>query len=178
MAGHVDHIVHSPENAVIAIGRKHRAVGRVIRPVTPVFAVRVAIILFVVLVDEPFRIAPDGLHNSRPWIPNTNVAGISGAGRDFFSIFVPNYGVDSERGRSGAARLHGIESRLSGAKKPTGFCLPPRIDNDRFALTNYFVVPLPHFRLDRLADGRHVLEVIGVFLWLVRPSPAPHSDSS
>ena len=48
--------------------------------------------------------------------------------------------------------------------------------DNRFALADDVVVPAPHLRLDRLAHGRHVLEVVVVLRRLVRAELAQHPD--
>ena len=78
--------------------------------------------------------------------------------------------------RTSAARLHGIESRLGATEETAGFRLPPGVDDDGFPFTNDFVIPLPHFRLDRFADRGHMLEFVVVILRLVEAGFAQHAD--
>ena len=58
VAGDVDDVVDAAENAVVAVGGKHGAVGGVVRPIAPVFALRILAVFFVVLIDEALRICP------------------------------------------------------------------------------------------------------------------------
>src|SRR6202043_4124344 len=109
----------------ITVRGQYRAIGGVIWPVAPVFALRILIIFFVVLIDEALRIAPDGLHDAGPPIANTNVSGVSGTGGNFITVLVPNYRINSQRRRACAARLHRVECRFGSAKEAAGFCLPP-----------------------------------------------------
>src|ERR1700722_875228 len=52
VTGDVDDVIHAAQDTVVAIGGKHGAVGGVIGPIVPVFALRILAILFVVLMDE------------------------------------------------------------------------------------------------------------------------------
>ena len=176
MAGDVDDVIDAAEDAVVAVGGKHGAVGGVVRPIAPVFALRILAVFFVVLIDEAFRAAPDRLHDAGPWIANADVSRFAGAGFDFFSVFIPDDGIDAEDGGAGAAGLHGIERRLRAAEESARFGLPPGIDDDRFAFADRFVIPAPDFRLDRLADRGHVLEVIVIFFRFVAAGFAQHAD--
>src|SRR3989449_5463332 len=45
VTGYVDHVVNAAEDAVVAVGGLHRAVAAQERPVVPVFAARVLIVL-------------------------------------------------------------------------------------------------------------------------------------
>src|SRR6202030_4432025 len=90
MSRDVDDIVDAPENSVITVSGQYRAIGRVVWPVAPVFALRALVIFFVILIDEALRIAPDGLHDARPRIADTNVSGVSGTGRNFIAVLIPN----------------------------------------------------------------------------------------
>jgi len=54
--------------------------------------------------------------------------------------------------------------------------LPPRVDDNRFALAHDVVVPSPHRRLDGLAHCRHMLEAVMVFWRLIRASTSQGAD--
>ena len=69
-----------------------------------------------------------------------------------------------------------MKRRNGGAEKPAVFRLPPRIDDDRLAFADDFVIPPPRFRFDRLADRGHVLELIVVFFRLVRTGLPEHAN--
>ena len=176
MAGDVDDVINAAKNAIVTVGGEHGAVGGVVGPITPVLALGILVVLFVVLRDEALGVAPNGLHDARPGIANADIAGVSRACFHFISFLVPNDRINSKHGWTGAAGLHEIESRLGGAKETAGFRLPPGVDDDGFALANGFVIPLPDFRLDRFADGGHVLEVVVVIFWLVAAGFAKHAD--
>src|SRR3984893_4397335 len=176
MAGNVDHVIDAAENAVIAIRRKHGAVRGVIWPIAPIFALRIFVVLFVVLVDEALRAAPNGLHNPGPRIADANISGSARSSSYLFSFFIPNDRINAKRRRSRAARLHGIERRFSGAEKTSGFRLPPRVDNRSLLLADDVVIPAPDFRLDGLADRGHVLEMVVVLLGLVGACFTQHAN--
>src|SRR5260221_99594 len=146
MAGNVDHVVDAAENAVVAIRGEHSAVRCVIRPVAPILALRILVVLLVVLIDDSLRAAPDGLHNPGPRVAYANISSGAGACAHFLSFFIPNNRIDAERGRSGAAGLHGIQRGLSGAKEASRFGLPPSIDDHRFLFAYHVVIPSPDWR--------------------------------
>ena len=96
--------------------------------------------------------------------------------RDRLAVFVEDLGVDAERHRAAAARLHGVQGGQPGAQEAAGLGLPPGVDDDRLALADGLVVPAPDLGLDRLADRGHVLEVVVVLGRLVRAHLAQHPD--
>src|SRR5262245_23438871 len=103
MTGDVDHVVNPAEDAVVAVGSKHRSVGGEIRPVAPVLAVRVLAELRVVLADEPFVVVQDRLHDAGPGIADAEIARSPRTGRNFLAVLVVDHGKDSERPWSGAS---------------------------------------------------------------------------
>src|SRR2546430_13011823 len=135
--------MHAAQDAIVTVGGEHGAVRGVVGPVAPVLALRILVVLFVVLIDESLRVAPNGLHDARPGIANADVTGLSRAGFYFIAFFVPNDRVNAEYCGTCAAGLHGIESRLGAAEETAGFRLPPGVDDDGFAFTNDVVIPLP-----------------------------------
>src|SRR6266436_7374556 len=74
VAGDVDHVVDAAEDPIVAVRGEHGAVGGVVGPITPVLALGILVVLFVVLIDEALRVAPDGLHDARPRIADADVA--------------------------------------------------------------------------------------------------------
>src|SRR5882724_1084021 len=176
MACYVDHVVHASENSEVAIRGLDRAVTGEIRPVTPVFALGILVVLLVVLRHKTVAVAIDGLKDSRPGISNTYISRLAGSAFYFFAFFIKDHRIDPRQCWSSAARLHRIDGRFGAAKETASLRLPPRVDDDRFAFADDLVIPLPYFRLNRFAHGRHVLEVVVVFRRLVRPGFAQHAD--
>src|SRR5205814_4265919 len=176
VAGDIDDVIHPAEDAIVTVGGEHGPIRGVVRPITPVLTLRILVVLFVVLIDESLWVAPNGLHDARPGIANADVASFSRAGFHFLAFFVPNDRINAEDRGASAAGLHGIESRLGAAQEAPGFRLPPGVDDDGFALANDFVIPLPHFRLDRFADRGHMLEFVAVVFRLVEAGFAQHAD--
>ena len=176
MPGDVDYVIDAAQDAIVAVGGNHGAIAGEVRPVAPIGAVRIFTIFCIVLFRKAFRIAPDGLHDSRPGIANANIASGVLAGLHFLAVFVPNHRINSQRRRSRAARLHGIERRLGGAQKSAGFRLPPGIDDCRLAFAHRFVIPAPDLRLDRFADRGHVLEFVVVLGGFIRAGFAQHAN--
>src|SRR5208282_5228009 len=86
--GHIDDIIDSAENAEIAVGGQHRAVRRKIGPVTPILAVAILAVFGVVLGNETVVRTPNGLHDSRPGIPDADVARLARSSRDLLPVFV------------------------------------------------------------------------------------------
>src|ERR1035438_2681856 len=74
VACHVDHVVHPAQDPEIAVSGLHGSVAGEIRPVAPVFAAGVLVVLRVVGIDEPLRLAPDGLEDTRPRVADADVA--------------------------------------------------------------------------------------------------------
>jgi len=70
-----------------------------------------------------------------------------------------------------------LNGRHGAAKETAIFRLPPGITDGRFTLADRVIIPLPHFRLDRLSDRGHVFEVIVVFLRLVRAKLSQGADA-
>ena len=137
---------------------------------------RILVVFLVVVADEALRIAPDGLHNAGPGIANAKISSVVRSFENFVAFFVANDGINSQARGASAAGLHGIKSRLGGAEESAGFRLPPGIDDDGFAFADNFVIPAPDFRLDRFADGGHVLEAVVVLFGLVGTGFAQHAD--
>ncbi len=77
-------------------------------------------------------------------------------------VLVQNHGKHSRHRGSCAAGLHGIQRRLGTAEETSIFRLPPGIYDHGLPLADHVVVPTPHVRLDRLAHGGHVLEMVVV----------------
>src|SRR6266849_9934075 len=116
MSGHVDDVVDAPEDSEVTILGLDRAVAREVRPVAPILALAILVVLGVVSQDEAIGISPDRLHDSGPRIANADVARLS-ARRNLFSFFIEDHGMNSRNARTGAARLHRIERRFGAAQE-------------------------------------------------------------
>src|SRR5205823_7343441 len=125
----------------------HRSVGREVRPVAPVLAFRISAILRVVLFDEAIVVAPNGLHDAGPRIPNADIARFARAGGNLAGGFIVNDRIDAERARTGAAWLHRVKRRNCRAEEPAVLGLPPRVNDDRLAIADDVVRPAPRLRL-------------------------------
>ncbi len=168
MPGHVDHIIDAPQDPEVAVGGQHGTVAGEVRPVVPVLAVRVLVVLPVVGIHESLGLAPDGLEDPGPWVADADVAGP--AGGDLVAVLVVDDRVDPERRGAAAAGLHGLEEEAAGLG------LPPGVDDDRLALADLGVIPAPDLGLDGLAHGGHVLEVVVVLPRLLRAELAQLPD--
>src|SRR6478735_3030657 len=177
MAGYIDYVVHAPENSEVAIRRLYRAVTGKVRPVSPVLALGILVVFAVILRHKAVTVAIDGLEHSRPRISDADVPCLARTAFYFFAFFVKDHRIDTRQSRAGAARFHGIDGWFGAAEEAACLCLPPCIDDYGFALAHNFVIPLPHFRLDWFAHGRHMLEVVIVFCRLVGAGFAQHADS-
>src|SRR6266481_369811 len=178
MPGDIDDVVYAAQNPEITIGGLHRAVTSEVWPVMPVFALRILVVFLVVLAHKALAVAPDRLENSRPRIADADIPCFARAGFHFLRVLVEDDGIDSRYRRTGAAWLHGIERWLGAAQEAAIFGLPPGVHDHGFAFAYNLVIPFPDRWLDWLADRGHVLEVVIVFLRLVRPGLAQHADGS
>src|SRR5436309_6303013 len=59
------HVVYAAEDAVVAVGGLHRAVAAQERPVVPIFAARVLVVLGEVGLDVAVAISPDRLQDRK-----------------------------------------------------------------------------------------------------------------
>src|SRR5262249_34291260 len=168
MASHIDDVIHPAQNAIVAILRLHGAITSEIRPVAPVFAGLVFAILGAIRCDKALAITPDSLEGPWPWVAYTDIAGFTGAGGELMAILIVDDRVNARHSGASTARLHGLQRRHGAAEETAGLGLPPGVHDDSLALANGLVIPQPHFRLDRLTHGRHVIEVVGVLWRLIR----------
>src|SRR2546426_9775734 len=174
--GHIDPVVDPAKDAEIAVGCQNSAITSEVRPVTPVFTLLVAAVLLIVDLHKALRLAPDRLKDAGPGVADAHVAGTPASGLDHIAFFIVDHGVDPKDSWAAAARLHRFQGRQGAAQEATVLGLPPGVDDDRFALSDDFVVPAPDFRLNRLSHGCHVLEMVGVFLRLIGTDLAEHAN--
>ena len=111
-----------------------------------------------------------------PRVADADVAGPAAARGDLVAVLVVDHRVDAEHARSAAAGLHRLQGWQGAAEESAVLGLPPGVDDDRLALADLVVIPAPDLGLDRLADRGHVLEVVAVLLWFLRPDLAQHPD--
>src|SRR5258708_25178921 len=173
----VDHIVHAPEDAKVAVGGQDRCICGEVGPVAPILALRILAVFRVVLAHEPFSIAPDRLEDPGPGIPDADVTGLAGPGFHLLTLFIVDDRENAGHSWTRAAGLHRVEGGFGAAEEAAILCLPPGIHDHGLALPDDAVVPLPDLGLDRLAHRRHVLESVGVLLRFVGAGFTEHPDS-
>ena len=173
--GDIDDVVEPPEDAEIAVLGLHGAVAGEIGPVAPVLAVGVLAVFGVIGVDVALPISPDGLEAAGPGVADADVAGDARSRRDLLGVIVVDHRMDAGHGGAGASRFHRLQRRQGRAQEAAGLGLPIGVDDDRLALADDIVIPLPHQGLDRLAHRRHVLEVVVVLRRLVGAGLAQHA---
>src|SRR5262249_30261649 len=176
VARDIDHVVDTSENAIVAISRLHGTVTAEEGPLAPILALRLLVVLGVVRLDVAVRISPNRLHQARPWVADADVTGLAGALTDFLAALIVDDQMDAGRAGSAAPRLHRMNRRHRRSKKSPRLREPPRVRDHRLTLADLVVVPAPRLRLDRLAHGRHGLEVIVVLAWLLRAELAQHTN--
>src|SRR3974390_2690190 len=150
VASHVNDVIHAPQYPKIAIHGQHGSIRRKIRPVAPILALRILAVLSVVLVDKALPIAPDGLHDSGPGIPNANVSCLPRTGGHDLSQLVDDYGEDTGHTWARAPGLHGIQRWLGGTEEPSVLGLPPGVHDHGFTFAPRLVVPQPAPAPDRV----------------------------
>src|SRR5947207_1921925 len=110
-----------------------RAVAGHERPVAPVFAFRIPVVLAEVCLHVAIAVAPDRLHDPRPGIADTDVAGFPGALRDLRAGLIVNDRMNPRHGWAAASRLHRMNRRHRAAEESAGLGHPPRVGDDGFA---------------------------------------------
>src|SRR5438552_5118516 len=109
MPGYVDHVIDASEDTEVSIFRLQRAVSGEVRPIVPVLAVLVLVVLLVVGRHETVRIAVDRLEDTGPGIADTDVARFRTAFRDRLSFLVEDDRIDAQHPRTAAARFHRLK---------------------------------------------------------------------
>src|SRR5260370_9971949 len=141
MPGHVDDVVDSTQDAIVAVGRLQSAVAGHVRPVAPVPTVPVLAVPRVVLLDVAIGVLPDRLKRARPGVLDTDISGAAGARRDLVARLVIDDRMNARHAWPCASRLHGVNGRHRAAQEPTLFSLPPAADDSRPTLPYPLVVP-------------------------------------
>nr|GEY12335.1 hypothetical protein [Tanacetum cinerariifolium] len=139
VTGHVEHVVDATGDPVITI---FIATGAVTGEVHATERLEVS-------VDETVVIAVQTARLTRPGVKNHQIA----FGRAFDQIAEVihqrrNHAKERTRSR---ARLEGNGPRQRADKDAAGFGLPPGVDDRAILVANGVVVPVPGFRVDRLA---------------------------
>ena len=141
VAGDVQHIVHTSGDPVIAIFVTARAVAAEVHILE---GREVGLLKAFVIAKQRSRLA-------RPRVGNHQIA----FGRAFQRI---TFVIDNRRlyAKEWTGCRTGFQfggARQRGDHESTGFSLPPGIDDRAFFVADLLPVPLPCFRVDRLANG-------------------------
>src|SRR5579864_5356650 len=97
MAGDVDDVIHASENPEVAVRRLHRAVTGKIRPVAPVLALGILVVLAVILRHKAVAITIDRLEHSWPRISNTDIARLARTAFHFFAFFIKYHWINARQ---------------------------------------------------------------------------------
>src|SRR5215471_17735624 len=96
MPSHIDHVVDTPEDPEVAVGRLDCPVASEVRPVTPVLAVLVPTVLRVVDLHEALGLTPDCLEDAGPGVADADVASSAASRFDDLALLVVDHWVDPE----------------------------------------------------------------------------------
>src|SRR5262249_22010769 len=141
VAGDVDDVVDAAGDPVIAVSVAAAAVaGEVL--------VRIGREIGFL---EALVIAIDRAHLAGPAIGEDEVA-LAGAGQHL-ALGIDDLGLHAEEGARRGAGLQRGRARQRRDQDAAGLGLPPGVDDRAAALADDAVIPLPGFRIDRLADG-------------------------
>ena len=139
--GDVQHVVHPAGDPPVAVLVAARAVaGEVIAGVGAEVGV-----------DHALVVAVHGADLARPAGLDHQVAG--GGAFQFLAVRVHQAGLYAEHGQGGGA---GLQVHRAGQRRDhdgAGLGLPPGVDDRAAFLAHHLVIPLPGFRVDRLAHG-------------------------
>src|SRR5215472_9860086 len=135
--GHVDDVVDPAENPEVAVRGLSGPVVCEVRPIPPVRAVGVPVVLRVIRGDEPVGVSPDRLEDPRPRVADADIAGP--AAGYLVAVLVVDHGVDAEHPGATATRLHRLQRRECAAEEAAVLGLPPGVDDHRFALADLAV---------------------------------------
>ena len=136
---HVDHVVHSPGDPVIAV-------------LVAAAAVAGEIIAFIggkIGLDEARVILEHGAHNARPGIGHAQVS-LAGAVQHV-AVIIDDDWLDAKEGPCGRTRFQGCGAGKGSDEDAAGFGLPPGVDDGAPFLAHHVVIPVPGFRVDGFA---------------------------
>ncbi len=140
VAADIDHIVHSPDDAVIAIGI---AAGAVAREVF-VFEGRK------IRLAAAFMVVIGGSDDAGPRVFDTKHT-LHVVAFDFVAAGVHQTGLYPRQRQGGKTRLQGGNAGDGRDHHPTRLGLPPSVDDWAFFLADFFIVPMPSFFVDGFA---------------------------
>ena len=141
MAGDIDHVVDAAGDPVIAVGVA----------AAPVAGEIFALVGREIGVGEALVVAIDGARHCRPRIEDHEIA----RDRPFqqIALAVDHGRLDAEKGQRRRARLELGGARQRRDEDASGLGLPPSVDDGATLLADHAVIPLPGFRIDRLAHA-------------------------
>ena len=139
MARDIDDIIHPASDPVIAVFVAAAAIAGEI----------LALVGLEIGIDETLMIAIDGAHLSRPAACNHQIAGC----RAFQDIAIGIHDLRHHAGQrqGGRARLQGGGAGQGGDQMPASLGLPPGVHNRAASVADHAMIPVPRFRIDRLA---------------------------
>ena len=140
MTGHIDHVINATGNPIVSVlvttaavaGEVLAFVGREIR------------------LHEALVIAIHRAHLAGPAVGDAQVALVLAFKDVTFSIH--KFGQNAKERQRCRAWLQINRARQRRYQNAAGFGLPPGVDNRAAAFADDPIVPLPSFRVDRLAD--------------------------
>ena len=141
MAGNVDHVVDAAGDPVVAVFIAAAAVaGEVLARVG-----------LEIGVDETLMIAEHCAHLARPDVGDAQISGARALEYLAFASTISGLHAEERQRRRAGLLLDRAGQRRD--QDAAGLGLPPRIDDRATAIADDAVIPLPRFRIDRLADG-------------------------
>src|SRR5262249_10228832 len=140
MAGDVDDVVDASGDPIIAVGVAPAAVAGEI----------LAGIGLEIGVDEALVVAEYGAHLSGPAVGDAQIA--RSRSLDHLAVGIDDLRDAAEDGQRCRPGLKPDRARQRRDQDSAGFGLPPGVDDRAAAVSAPAVIPLPGFRIDRLAD--------------------------
>src|SRR5713226_6382437 len=128
MPSHVDHVVDASEDAEVAVLGLQRSVAGEVRPVVPVLAVILLVVLRVVGRHESIRVSIDGLEDAGPGIADDDVARLLTPLWNRIAVLVEDLRINTEDARAAAPGLHRLQSGQRTAQEASVLGLPPGVD--------------------------------------------------
>mmetsp|Transcript_11019 Transcript_11019/g.14093 ORF Transcript_11019/g.14093 Transcript_11019/m.14093 type:complete len:565 (+) Transcript_11019:300-1994(+) len=143
VARHVDHIVHTAGDPVVAIRVTLTAVAREV----------VVFVIAEVGLLKALMVAPDGAHLAGPaFFDRQNPFDII-AGDFFAGLRIEHHRMHPKEGLHRRPWFGGVCARQRGHHMAAGLGLPPGVHDRAAAAADHLVVPGPGFRVDRFPHG-------------------------